>query len=71
MQELHRQQSNEYGKTIKSYERPQKSVLVPEDFTVDNEMLTPSLKLKRRNVVARYNDRIEALYAAGSGGKDD
>ena len=31
-------------------------------WVILNGMLTPSLKLKRRNVVTRYNDAIEALY---------
>jgi long-chain acyl-CoA synthetase len=50
-------------KGFKSYERPQKFVLVGEDFTTANDMLTPSLKLKRRNVVSKYEAEIEALYA--------
>lgn len=70
VQSLYREQVNEYCKSIKSYERPQKFVLISEDFSVANEMLTPSLKLKRRNVVAKYNEQIEALYAGGDGGKD-
>jgi long-chain acyl-CoA synthetase len=37
-------------------------VLVGEDFSTGNDMLTPSLKLKRRNVLARYGEQIEALY---------
>ncbi len=32
------------------------------DFSVEDDTLTPSFKLKRRNVVARYRDLIEALY---------
>ena len=34
------------------------------DFTVDNGMLTPSQKVKRREVMKRYGDAIEALYHA-------
>ncbi len=47
---------------IKGYERPQKLLLVSEDFTIENDMLSQSMKLKRRNVVAKYNGEIEALY---------
>jgi len=28
--------------------------LLPEDFTVENELLTPTLKLKRKSVVKKY-----------------
>ncbi|MEU2622975.1 AMP-dependent synthetase/ligase [Streptomyces sp. NPDC007157] len=37
-------------------------VLVEGDFTEDNGLLTPSLKVKRHAVTARYADEIEALY---------
>ncbi|MEU9453596.1 AMP-binding protein [Streptomyces sp. NPDC048277] len=36
--------------------------LVEGEFTEDNGLLTPSLKLKRHAVTARYADEIEALY---------
>ncbi|MEU0965431.1 AMP-binding protein [Streptomyces sp. NPDC005917] len=36
--------------------------LVEGDFTEDNGLLTPSLKVKRHAVTARYADEIEALY---------
>ncbi|MEZ4452411.1 MAG: long-chain fatty acid--CoA ligase [Nannocystaceae bacterium] len=52
----------EYGKEFRSFERVQKVALIAEDFTTENDMLTPSLKLKRRVVVGRYQPRIDALY---------
>lgn len=63
VQALYREQLAEHTKNVKSFERPQKFLLISEDFTTANGMLTPSLKLKRRNVVAAYSDAIEALYA--------
>lgn len=51
-----------YGKDFKSYERPQRVLLITEEFSPENDMLTPSLKLKRRNVIANYKKEIEALY---------
>ncbi len=47
---------------FKSYERPKRLLVVLEDFTVENGVLTPSLKIKRREVVKRYGQQIEALY---------
>jgi long-chain acyl-CoA synthetase len=46
----------------RGFERVAAFALVAEDFTQANDMLTPSLKLKRRNVVRRYQTEIEALY---------
>jgi long-chain acyl-CoA synthetase len=51
-----------YGNRFRSYERPKKFMLVTEDFTVENGLLTPSLKVKRRNVLSRYGKALEALY---------
>lgn len=52
-----------YGADFKNYERPSKFVLVSEDFTQENGMLTPSMKLKRRHVLAKYEAALEALYS--------
>lgn len=51
-----------YGAEFKNYERPSKFVLVAEDFTQENGMLTPSMKLKRRHVLAKYEAALQALY---------
>jgi hypothetical protein len=37
-------------------------VLEAEPLTTDNGMLTPTLKVKRRNVVRKYEERLRALY---------
>jgi long-chain acyl-CoA synthetase len=50
------------SKGFKGYERIQKFALILEDFTTANGMLTPKMSLKRRAVVAKYGDQIEALY---------
>lgn len=47
---------------FKGYEIPRSFVLVDEPFSVENGMLTQTLKLKRPKVVERYRDQIEAAY---------
>ncbi|HSH46213.1 MAG TPA: long-chain fatty acid--CoA ligase [Longimicrobiales bacterium] len=47
------------------FERPKKVALLEGEFTVENGILTPSMKVKRRVVEDRYSDVIEALYAEG------
>jgi long-chain acyl-CoA synthetase len=47
---------------LPSYERPRGFVLATEDFTIENGMLTPTLKPKRREILARYRADLEALY---------
>lgn len=51
------------NKQLKGYERIKGHVLVAEDFTPENGMLTPTLKVKRRVVLDHYRDQIERLYA--------
>ncbi|MDV3258223.1 MAG: AMP-binding protein [Sphingomonas sp.] len=34
----------------------------PEPFSVENEMLTPSLKIRRHVITAQYGERLDALY---------
>lgn len=50
------------SRDIKGYERVQNFVVAIEDFTTDNGMLTPTLKLKRRVVLERYGEDLDALY---------
>ncbi|TXI23435.1 MAG: long-chain fatty acid--CoA ligase [Nitrosomonas sp.] len=40
-----------------------KVALIPEPWSVANEMLTPTLKLKRSKIAQRYQAEIENLYA--------
>ncbi|ACL04903.1 Long-chain-fatty-acid CoA ligase (AMP-forming) [Desulfatibacillum aliphaticivorans] len=44
------------------YEIPKKFIFLADDFTLDNGMLTQTMKLKRKAVFDKYNDAIEDLY---------
>ena len=60
---LFEQELEKYSGNFKGFEKIQRFLLVAEDFTQQNGMLTPSLKLKRRNVLQRWGQDIEKLYA--------
>jgi long-subunit acyl-CoA synthetase (AMP-forming) len=45
------------------YEQVKKIVLLPQELSVETGELTPTLKLKRRVILERHKDAIEALYA--------
>ena len=44
-------------------ERVKKVVVIGEEWLPDTDVLTPTSKLKRRGVHARYEAEIEGLYA--------
>jgi long-chain acyl-CoA synthetase len=54
---------------FKGYEKLRNFYVGQEDFTPENGMLTPTLKLKRRIVQKRYGDAIESLYADATGNR--
>jgi long-chain acyl-CoA synthetase len=64
VQELFTTELNRGQASIKRYERVRDFVLEPEEFTPENGMLTPSLKIKRRAVMAKFGDEIDAMYEA-------
>jgi len=45
-------------------ERVRRFKLVAAPFTVENELMTPTLKIRRHRIVDTYRDEIEALYGA-------
>lgn len=44
------------------WERPKKLELSPAEWTIETGELTPTLKLKRRNIFAKYSDLITGMY---------
>ncbi|TYL39924.1 long-chain fatty acid--CoA ligase [Natronococcus pandeyae] len=46
----------EKHETIKQFE------LVPREFTEENDMLTPTMKKKRRVILDRFEDRVDRIY---------
>jgi long-chain acyl-CoA synthetase len=62
VRELLRKEIETLSRDIKGYERVQDFVVTSDDFTTDNGMLTPTLKLKRRVVLERYGPELEQLY---------
>ena len=44
------------------YEQVRRFRLIPDPFTVENGLLTPSFKTKRPQVVIAYHDEIEKMY---------
>ena len=48
---------------MREYQKIRAFALLPEPFSMDNGLLTPTLKTKRRKVVERYDALLRTLYA--------
>ena len=54
-------------KMFSRYESVRKFTLVPDEFSQEAGELTPTLKLKRRVLLARYDDVINGMYPETTG----
>ncbi len=50
------------NKNLTLVEKIKKFVLIAEEFTIDNGMLTPTLKLKRKEIIKNYKQQLDNLY---------
>ncbi len=50
------------NKSLTLIEKIKKFVLIHEEFTIENGMLTPTLKLKRKKIIKNYKQQLENLY---------
>ena len=50
------------NKKLTLIEKIKKFILINDEFTIDNGMLTPTLKLKRKAITENYLKQIENLY---------
>ncbi|MBZ5680425.1 MAG: long-chain fatty acid--CoA ligase [Acidobacteriia bacterium] len=53
----------EINQNLARFEKLKRVLLVPDEFTVANGTLTPTMKLRRRVVDDRYRHQIDDLYA--------
>ena len=50
------------NKKLSQIEQVRKFLLIDEEFTVENNMMTPTLKVRRFKVKEKYQSQLEALY---------
>lgn len=60
----------EINQHLASFESIKRIAIVGEEWTLENGLLTPTMKVKRKEVVKRYREQIEALYQ-NSGGAEN
>jgi len=57
--------ANELMKHLPRYARVRRVLRVDEPWTTENNLLTPTMKIKRNDVYEQYRSRIEAVYRDG------
>jgi len=50
------------NKSLSLVEKVKKIKLIDQEFTIENGMLTPTLKLKRKKILENYKEDLEKLY---------
>ena len=62
VQELYQKIVDDVNQHLAQWETIKKFAVIDGVLTIDDDYLTPTLKVKRRNVESRYRDLIESFY---------
>lgn len=62
---------NAYGKQndLKGFEQIRAIYLTSDEFTIDNDLLTPTFKLKREIAKKAFQSQIDSMYASINNGR--
>lgn len=53
---------DEYNKLFNQVEQVKKFTLIPREFSIDKQEMTPKLSIRRKNVIANFEKEIDAMY---------
>ena len=62
MERLLANEVDHYSKHLAHHENVKKFFISPDEFTIGNGLLTPTLKLKRRKIIEQYREDLKGLY---------
>jgi long-chain acyl-CoA synthetase len=62
VQSMVEEATNRINQELASYATIKRFAVLDEDFTVENGLLTPTMKMKRRLIVEKYRVTIDSLY---------
>ena len=51
------------NKKLTQVEKIKKIQLIDENFSIENGLLTPTMKVKRKKVTEKYKKELESLYS--------
>ncbi len=55
---------NDLNQTLARFEKLKKVLVVPDEFTAETGLLTPSMKMRRRAIEDHYRAQIDELYSS-------
>ena len=50
------------NKNLSKIEKIKKFLIIEDQFTIENGLMTPTLKLKRYKIIQKYKNQVEDLY---------
>ena len=53
---------DEYNKLFNQVEQVKKFTLIPREFSIDRQEMTPKLSIRRKNILANFEKEIDAMY---------
>ncbi|NOT63518.1 MAG: long-chain fatty acid--CoA ligase, partial [Acidobacteria bacterium] len=65
--DLIERQVDKFTEDLAQFEKIKAVALLPQELTIENGELTPTLKVKRRVVTDKYKEMIDRLYAEKEG----
>ena len=63
VRQIFQEELDRFNKNLDRQEKIRRFALLARDFTIDDDEITPSLKVKRKNIDKKYKDVIDQLYA--------
>lgn len=63
---MYRERIDTHNAKLARYEQIKNFTLLPKEFSIDAGELTPTMKTRRRHVLAAHRAEIEAMYAEAS-----
>jgi long-chain acyl-CoA synthetase len=68
IQELYEKRIEELNGNLPSYNTIKHFALIPREFSIEGGELTPTLKLKRKEIYKKYKEIIDEMYLANGNG---
>ena len=68
IQELYKKRIEELNSNLPSYNTIKHFTLIPREFSIEGGELTPTLKLKRKEIYAKYKEVIDEMYLTNGNG---